>query len=106
MLEPVISCARNQHSNSVPQRHWSQISSLIDTNSYFSDLSDSLNSIWENSNKLNLTKSVVPSQWMIVSDFVKQSDFKMRGRASILGLILNPDNVTNRLVENFNNLTK
>ena len=37
MLESTISCVRNQHFTSAPQ--------LFDTNSCFSDLSDSLNSL-------------------------------------------------------------
>ena len=43
VLKPVISCVRKQHSTSAPQGHWQQRRSLIDTNSCFSDLPDSLN---------------------------------------------------------------
>ena len=45
VLKPAVSCIRNQHSTSVPQGHWWQRRSLIDTYSCFSDMSDSLNSL-------------------------------------------------------------
>ena len=45
MLESVTSCVRKQHSTSAPQGGGQQKRSLIDTDSCFGDLSDSLNSL-------------------------------------------------------------
>ena len=45
VFKPTVSHVRNQHVTAVPQRHGQQRRSLIDANSGFSDLTDSLNSL-------------------------------------------------------------